>query len=231
MKKRIFEGCLLLFIMFMLLLGVFFFCPDKQNVAEGNEKRWLCIGDSITLGETNHNVSYADYVAKMSDIYLVKEGHSGYASERILAELDELDHEADIITIFIGTNDWVYDRAVGTQEDMEGTFLGRMNQLVQELKKRHPQSEIYLLTPLFRDMHYNPSIPFTGAVNSNGETVETFANAIKKCAEMNGVSVVDLYSNSGINARNVNWTTTDGTHPNFLGHLMIARQIRNIVNN
>ncbi len=48
-------------------------------------------------------------------------------------------------------------------------------------------------------MHYNEAILFTGTVNSNGDMVGDFTQAVIKCAKMHEVRVLDLYSESGMN--------------------------------
>lgn len=40
----------------------------------------------------------------------MKEGFSGYTTEQLYNELDNIEADPDIVTVLIGTNDWVYDR-------------------------------------------------------------------------------------------------------------------------
>ncbi len=109
------------------------------------------------------------------------------------------------------------------------TLYGSLNILMTSLKERHPNSEIYFLTSIFRNMHYNEAIPFTGTVNSNGDTVGDFAQAVIKCAKMHEVSVLDLYSESGMNENNIERFTNDGTHSNVIGQFMIAFRVKKII--
>lgn len=43
------------------------------------------------------------------------------------------------------------------------------------------------------------------------------------------MKVYDLYSESGINATNINRLTNDGTHPNARGQMKIAWKVKKLV--
>lgn len=242
MKKRKIESkiiiCIVMTVVLVSLIIImvaafrFFFIPYDAKENQENYAKWLCIGDSITLGETNRNVSYADYVAKMIPINLVKEGHSGYTTSRFTELVDEFETDVDFVTVFVGTNDWVYDRPLGdVKDETDDTFCGSMNRLMNKVKAQYPDAHVYFLTPIFRDMQYNPSIPFMGIINSNGDSIKDFSEAMKQCADNKQVEVIDLYAMSGIDEKNISYYTNDGTHPNFKGHSRIAFVLRKILQN
>lgn len=232
-KKKIVFGIICMVLVLVIGMGCFLwnFLTSPYNKTDAqNETIWLCLGDSITYGETNHEISYADYTGKLTGVQLVKEGFSGYTTEQLYNELDNIEADPDIVTVLIGTNDWVYDREMGKVSDQDmSTFCGSMNLLMQKITQKYPKAEVIFFTPLYRDMQYNPAIPFTGTINSNGKTVKDFGDSLKACAQRNDVKVYDLYSESGINATNINRLTNDGTHPNARGQMKIAWKVKKLV--
>ncbi len=214
------------------LIVVFFKCDYRYRRFRSNgdyEITWLCLGDSITFGEGNHDVSYADYVGKnLGNVNVLNRGASGYSAGDVYSNYDNLDNSEnpDIITVFIGTNDWVYDVPIGTPEDRTGdTFCGRLNLLMQRIRSRYPFTKVVFFTPIYRDFAGNEWLLFTGTINSNGDTIADFAEAIVICAENYNIEILDLYNVSGINENNADKYLVDGTHPNYEGQLLITEQV------
>ena len=83
--------------------------------------------------------------------------------------------------------------------------------------------KIILITPIQRvkdgfDIHY-----FN---NENNQLID-YVNATKKIANLYSLSVIDLYSESGITKENMNIYTRDGLHPNEKGYKIISQHIEN----
>lgn len=217
------------------LIVTFFKCDYKYRRFRSDsnaEITWLCLGDSITVGECNHSVSYADYVGKnLENINLLNRGASGYTAFDIYSNYANLDisENPDIVTVFVGTNDWVYDVPIGNPEDRTNdTFCGRLNLLMQKIRNRYPFTRVVFFTPIYRDMQPHESIPFTGTTNSNGNTTADFAEAVILCAANHNIEILDLYNLSGINESNADKYLVDGTHPNFEGQILIAEQVETL---
>jgi lysophospholipase L1-like esterase len=86
------------------------------------ELTWVAIGDSITYlndhpVETGNRIrkGYMTLVSeKLSNIRFINQGHNGWTSGNIAASIDQLGLiQADIYTIFLGTNDWWQGRPIG----------------------------------------------------------------------------------------------------------------------
>lgn len=218
-------------LLILIVLAVAFAYLPYDGKNSRSDKTWLCLGDSITLGETNHDMSYADYAGKLTGVHLIKCGYSGYTTEMLIEKLDSLENEnVTVVTVLIGTNDWVYNVPIGDEQDeVSGTFCGSMNRLMEKVKQLYPKADIYFLTPIYRNMQYHPAISFTGTVNSNGDTIDDFREAVIKCAERHDVAILDTYIESGINDKNIKDYTTDGTHPNLIGQMRLTRSVMSIL--
>lgn len=207
---------------------------------------WLAIGDSITYGYGNNGISYADYAAKKLGISLNKQGVSGSTLSGMYGRVKNGDFDGikpDIITILGGTNDWnIGKKSKNTDSDTvytADTYMSYVNCIIETLRAKQPQATIIFLTCLQRDYFGDDDANTRGLTNSNGESLEEYRNVIKTSCEAHAVPVIDLYANSGINAKNylpessgysnpsIKWLTTDGLHPNDTGHKLIAMYVAN----
>jgi len=89
---------------------------------------WIAIGDSITyLNEHKEETGYriekgymTRVVEKLLNITYTNQGHNGWTSEKIAANLEKLGLEkAGVYSIFLGTNDWWQGRKVVTMTDYQ----------------------------------------------------------------------------------------------------------------
>lgn len=207
---------------------------------------WLAIGDSITYGYGNDGISYADYAAQKLNILLNKQGVSGSTLSAMYARVKNGDFDGikpDIITICGGTNDWnIGKKAKNTDFDTvytADTYMSYVNSIIETLRAKHHQATIIFLTCLQRDYFGDDDTNVHGITNSNGETLEDYRNVIMTSCKNHAVPVIDLYANSGINAKNylpensgyshpsIKWLTTDGLHPNEAGYKIIATYVAN----
>ena len=134
---------------------------------------------------------------------------------------------ADLIQIFMGTNDYGHATPIGSPEDTQaGTFYGALNTIIPYLLETHKESKIVFVTPLHRNAkstgttstsEYDP--------NASGHTLHDYVEAIKQVCATHGVSVIDLYTESEMDPRLDPKNTAyfpDGLHPNAAGHELIA---------
>ena len=137
--------------------------------------------------------------------------------------------EADLIQIFMGTNDYGHGTPLGSIEDTtDVSFYGALNVILPALQQKYPNSRIVVCTPLHRygrnasanvlTYDYLPH-PVTG------KTLADYVNAMKEVCERLSIPVIDLFNISGINptlevVREM--YMPDGLHPNTAGHKQIA---------
>ncbi|MGV3600005.1 MAG: SGNH/GDSL hydrolase family protein [Dyadobacter fermentans] len=182
---------------------------------------WVAIGDSITYlndhqNETGNRIQkgYLTLIAeKFPQVTYVNQGHNGWTSINIADKIESLGLvEADVYTVFLGTNDWWQGKPLGTIADYEqangtSTVYGAFRVLTDKLKQLNRKARIILITPMQRgDFVYINSYKnnaFGSYKPKNGQTLEQFANAVVEIGKKERIPVVDLYHDSGISQENM----------------------------
>lgn len=186
-----------------------------------SNKKMNCLGDSITWGYI------PDVGTQMENPYpkLLKErlglaecrnyGISGStlcqsAYSPMSVRFLDMNDDADIISVFGGTNDQGVGFELGKIEDTENsTIYGSLDILCKGLIEKYPQAFIFFITPLRNG---------NAKINSKGYSLEDVANAIKEVCYKYSIPVLDLYSIGGFHIENDNfremYNGEDKLHPN-----------------
>ena len=132
-----------------------------------------------------------------------------------------MDHNADLIVVFGGTNDFGHgDAPMGSKGDGSVyTFYGAVQSLYTSIRTRYDSSQVIILTPLHR---------FRPEEESMEPKLEEYVNVIRELAIESRFHVLDLYHNSKIRPQLENARETlvpDGLHPNDAGHAILAEEI------
>lgn len=195
------------------------------------------LGDSITAGccASSPELGFVDILKQK--YHLAEARNYGIGGTRIARQytpsedpqydLDfcmrysDMDPDAGIIVVFGGTNDHGHgDAPFGTTKDRTPyTFCGACHYLFSGLKQKYPHTQIIVLTPLHR---------VNEECVKNGYTLEDYAKAIQDIAYQHNFPVLDLFHTSKIRANILQIAqdlTTDGLHPNDLGHAILAEEI------
>lgn len=201
-------------VIFILSFCCISFSPSKKI-------KWVAIGDSITylndhLNETGNRVEegYLTRVTKqLPNISYVNKGYNGWTSGGIADKINHLELEsADVYSVFLGTNDWWAGRPVGSIDDYvnktgSGTVYGAFQIIINKLRELNANAPIILITPLQRGDFVYIADPKNNAYGSyhekQGQQLSDVVNAIKDIAEKEGLELVDLYNESGINLENM----------------------------
>lgn len=216
-----------------------------------NGKKLVAIGDSITYGTglASTEISWSQQVASMFNMTFVNYGIGG--SEIAINKASspynpmcvryaEMDDDADLIIVAGGTNDWGHITglvSVGNGEYLMGelgdteptTFYGALDTMCKGLLAKYVGKTIFFMTPIKR--YSGLSTPYYNE-NYRGYTLEDYANAIKKVCGFYGIPVLDMFNECSLNPIIEAIRTayiTDGTHPNFAGHHIMARQVAGFV--
>ena len=177
---------------------------------------WVAIGDSITYlndhaDETGNRITkgyMTRVVEKLPNIHYVNQGHNGWTSGGIADEIEKLGlEEADVYSVFLGTNDWWAGRPLGTFRDYQNnmgnnTLYGSYRIIINKLRSLNKDAKIILITPMQRadfvyigDMKNNA---YGSYKEKNGQSLSQFAEAINKIGKYEHFDVVDLYNKSGM---------------------------------
>lgn len=176
------------------------------------KKKWIAIGDSITYlndhqNETGNRIT-SGYMTrvhkKLPWLEFENQGHNGWTSGQIAAEFDKLGiGKADIYTVFLGTNDWWRGRPLGSMNDYEkktgnNTVFGSFRIIIDKLRALNKDARIVLITPMQRvdfvyinDMNNNAWGSYR---DKNGQSLASFAAAIRLIADHEKLSVVNLFN-------------------------------------
>lgn len=207
---------------------------------EWQNKVYNALGDSITKGINPSNSYQVMTGNRYSDILqrclkLSKANNYGIEGTTIVHRYDNLgmvdryqsmSDDADIISVFGGTNDFGSNSPMGSvNSGNNNEFKCAFNNLLQGLKKKYPSKKIFVITPTPR----NDSVFEGKGVNPNGFKLQDYVNAEVEIAKANGIPVLNLYNGSlGITPNNEaqkNAYMPDGIHPNIDGMYIVSKKI------
>jgi len=238
-----------------LLLAVAMLCglipmtvlaTDDTEITEKNlwdGKNAVFVGDSITAG-TGTTKIYYEYLKESLGFGSVTAmgipgscisaaSDYGQKNQPLINRYQNVP-SADLIVVFMGTNDYGHETPLGSITDsQDGTFYGALNIIIPALVEMHPSSKIVFVTPLHRydfgtSKILGTKFTYDNIPNGVGATLENYVNAVKNVCKNNGVSVIDLYTESTLDpteAEAREQYIPDGLHPNAAGHKVIAEII------
>ena len=191
--------------------------------------KWNALGDSITEG-SNTNKTYLDYIVERTGILARNYGDAGTTIADIPNELGQgmvlrylnMDNDADIITVFGGTNDMGLDVEIGQWGDRDtSTLYGALTVLIEGLYEKYPAKKIGFILPL-------PRWTING---EHAKGLENYVAAIEEVCGRYSIPTLDLYHGSGLmpalsSQQGVTFNTGDTTHPNERGHNIISTKIQ-----
>lgn len=193
-----------LFLLLLLPILLSSFMPPQEIT-------WTAIGDSFTylndhLNESNDRVTKG-WITRVKDqvpgLTYINQGHNYWTTVEIADKIEQFDlQSSDVYTIFLGTNDWWNGIKLGTIADYNnntgtGTVNGAFRVIINKLRSLNPKAHIILITPMQRgDFVYiiNARVNGWGSYkDKNGQSLESFVDAVKEIGKTEQLEVVDLY--------------------------------------
>jgi len=186
------------------------------NSFSSEPKKWVAIGDSITYlnehaDEAGNRITkgyMTRVVEKLPELTYINKGYNGWTAGDIARDIDKLGLvQADLYTVFLGTNDWWRGRPVGTINDYKNnsgndTFFGSYRIIVNKLRGLNTAARLILITPMqradFVNMGNMKNNAFGSYKDKNGQSLARFAEAIVAIGKYEKIDVVDLYNKSGM---------------------------------
>lgn len=193
---------------------------------------WNAMGDSITEG-SGTTKSYSTFIAERAGINIRNYGVSNTAIARrnssytndMSVRYVNMDDDADIVTVFGGTNDHGNNIPIGEWGDSTvDTLYGAMKILCEGLINKYMGKKIGFITPLPK---YNTSNNTDYSYPS--ASFKPYIDCIKDVCARYSIPVLDLYTESGIAPSLASVRTAmipDGLHPNAVGHEVISWKIQ-----
>lgn len=201
---------------------------DSMFSLQWSGKKGNALGDSITEQGTYLSplstmlglASYTNY--GQSGTTIAKQTEA--STSAFCVRYSSMSDDADLVTVFGGTNDYGNSLELGTKASTElTTFYGALKALCAGLVTKYPTKRIFFFTPLQRDWQGGGQVAGVGA-NAKGYTLLDYCNAIKSVCADHGIPVVDLYSTSGITIGNITNWTSDRLHINAAGGERVGKQ-------
>lgn len=191
---------------------------------------WYTIGDSIT-----NNVKYQPLVMPLTGISSFVNG--GVAGDSSVAWAtggtfsSSACASAGLISIFIGSNDYGGNTALGTIADAStvASTYGALKWIVNAVLTANPNAQVIFITPLQRGNFAGQTAIFP-APNTLGNTLNQYVQAVKDVANLFAIPVLDLFNISGINSYTIPIYTNDNLHPNDAGNSVISYKMASFIN-
>ncbi len=196
-------------LLLLLTVSMSSFMPQNES---RKSITWTAIGDSFTylndhLDESENRVEKG-WLTRTTELVpgltYTNQGQNYLTSVEIAYKIDDLGIKpSDIYTVFLGTNDWWLGVKPGTLDDYTNntgiaTLNGAFRVIIDKLRSLNPKAHIILLTPMQRgDFVYllNHNFNSWGSYkDQEGQSLETFVNAVKAIGKSENFEVVDLYS-------------------------------------
>ncbi len=209
-----------------------------QKISPWKGKTAVFVGDSITFGSKCDGDKYWEVLEDEMELAQVigmgigkscisVTNSNGTSFNPLTARYDTIP-EADLIQIFMGTNDYGFNTPLGTINDTtDVSFYGALNVVIPALQAKYTSSRIVFVTPLHRYGQHNLNYDYEK--NQAGHELKDYVDAIKEVCERYSVPVIDLFNMSGLNpsleAVREKYIP-DGLHPNTEGHKYIANIMR-----
>ena len=192
-----------------------------------SQKSWLTLGDSITKANgyqpiVKERLGFSKVDNKGINGQTMAYQKTNKSTYYIGKDINYKQY--DLVTIFIGTNDFRYNKKLGKLSNNEydqATFIGAYQLLIEKILKSNKDIDLVLITPLQRSKD-GYDINFT---NEAGYKLIDYVNAIKDLGRKYSLPVLDLYSNSGFTNNTLSVYTRDNLHPNEKGYKIIAQKM------
>lgn len=199
----------------------------KKIAGKWYGKKWVCVGDSLTEVNNLTSKHYFDFVADETDISVVNMGVSGTGYARgqgddnaFYQRILDCPADADVVTIFGSFNDLGAGLDVGTYTDTGTTTLaGCINTTIDNLQSVIPTVVLGIVAPT----------PWQSTQPTPLSAGDTYVNLLHDIAQHRSIPFLDLYRESNLRPwdsdfRELCYSNDGGagTHPNELGHQIIA---------
>jgi lysophospholipase L1-like esterase len=201
----------LLLIVLVFILGAFTAKPIT----------WVALGDSITYlndhpNETGNKVTkgyLSRVVEELPGISYINKGYNGWTAVRVAEKIESLGLvQAEVYSVFLGTNDWWSGKPLGTLADYKNntgseTFYGAYRHIIDKIQSLNKKAPILLITPMQRgDFVYVANMKnnaYGSYKDKNGQSLAAFADAVLAIGKYEKLPVVDLFHKSGITQENM----------------------------
>ena len=213
--------------------------PATTGKGKWSGIKWVVIGDSLTEKNKRTTKHYYDYIAEQTGITVEIMGvsGSGYVAgkddgDAFYQRVASIPTDADVITIFGSGNDLSamesLSLSMGTGADTGSasptTVAGYVANAIQAIYDALPTVQLGVISPTPWQYH-SPA--------DADDDMGKYADMLKDVCAKRGIPYLDLFRCSGLRPWDAEFRTLayskddgDGTHPDEMGHAMIAPRIK-----
>ena len=201
-------------------------------------KKWACVGDSLTEINDATTKHYYDYVAEETGIIpmVYGVGGSGYARKRednlaFYQRIANIDINVDVVTIFGSFNDLgaiTDDFPLGTVDDSGIiSVAGCINATIDALYTVKPIVRLGIIAPT----------PWARSQPGSNIPARNYVNLLSEISQRRSIPFLDLWRHSNLRPWDSSFAqlvfsedpVQSATHPNAIGHSIIAPMFREFV--
>lgn len=202
------------------------------------------LGDSFTAraDETGY-YSYVNEVIAILGASKLNYGvaSTGYCSSSgsFADRVANMSADADAVIVFGGINDFgaranTGDKEIGSPTDAvsSSSFCGRVKKCFENLLTKYPAKKIGVLVPCriaSSAKAAEAGLTYGRDTNGLGNTLKDYVDALKECAEIYALPVLDLFNKCGWSDFNITTMTDDGLHPNQTGCAWLGNVISDFI--
>ncbi len=205
------------------------FCGDPLS-----GKTLVFLGDSITAGNggtltpDGSGLNYTDFISNYTSAKIVNLGIGGTPfdgsdnDDAIVNRYEDIPENADIIVLFGGINDlFAGAEHFGSLEDpQEGTYCGDIKKTFEQIAKRHPDADIYVVIT-----YPNKMEEYREYMDENWQD---YADVQIELADEYDFHIINLYQEGFLDSSDSkvrNAFFKDDIHPDDLGSEVLGRHI------
>lgn len=208
---------------------------DSYGNKEWSARKWACVGDSLTEVNDRATERYYDYISEKTGIQILNYGLSGtgYAkpsgsNEPFYQRISTIDESADLITIFGSFNDISSQLPLGTPADLESveSICGKIRKTLNIVISTFPTKSFGVIAPT----------PWDGIAPENtselAQKAQSYVQYLTEICNELSIPILDLYHKSNLHPNSPEFRAIAysrdngyGTHPDEVGHKIIAPRI------
>lgn len=209
-------------ILLCLLIGSFFYFsyimehyknenPYEIKV-EANDN-FVFLGDSITEGYPTKEL--------FDDLPIINSGVSGYTTDDILKNLDEMVtiYNPTKVFILIGTNDIAFEKS-------ESQITNNIKKIVQNILRKRPNTKIYIESIYPINNTEDDKIDHGVVGVRDNKKIKQINKKLKKYCKEKGYTYINIYDELSDKSGNIDLKyTKEGLHLNDLGYLKVTKSL------
>ncbi len=205
------------------------FCGDPLQ-----DKKIAFLGDSITAGSggtltpDGSGLGYTDFIAKYTSAKIINLGIGGAPfdgsnnDDALVNRYKDIPKDTDIIVLFGGINDlFAGAEHFGSPDELkEGTYCGDLYKTFQQIDKRHPDAEVYIVITYPNKMEQYQQY--------TDDKWQDYADVQIQLAHKFDFRIINLYEEGFLDSNDSkvrNAFFKDDIHPDDLGSEILGRHI------